>query len=101
MSKLVKMLLPHGEIVAGQREPVARLTNLAGKRIGIVDNALWRSMHILADELAMVLPRAYGVAAVETITVLDGMPQEAPAEYRALLEDLSQRVDAAVAGLGN
>lgn len=100
MSKMVTILLPHGEVKAGQMKLAPRLASLQGKRVGFLDNELWRSMHILVDELGKVLTGEYGVAGTETI-YMNPLKGALPKKYQDQLRDLSRRVDAVVSGLGN
>ena len=100
MSNLVRILLPHGDVSAAKNQLAPRLDGVAGKRIGIVDNDMWQSMHILAGELTDVLTGAYGAAGVQTITYHYGTGADRQ-EIQTKLERLSQEVDAVVSGLGN
>lgn len=100
MKDLVTILLPHGEPDGVRTKLAPRLASLEGKRIGFLDNVLWRSMHTLVDELSKVLSSEYGVAATVTI-YQDPSKGSLPKRYLEQLNDLSKRVDAVVAGLGN
>ena len=46
----ITILLPHGEVDGRGLAHAPRVRGLRGKRIGFLDNGLWRSMRILADE---------------------------------------------------
>ncbi len=100
MPGTVTILLPHGELPEAKAGAAPRLESLAGKRVGFLDNEMWRSMHILVDELAKVLTAEYGAASTE-IVYMDPMKGALPKKYAEQLTALSQRVDAVVAGLGN
>lgn len=100
MGKTVTILLPHGEIGSPPTKLAPRSLSLAGRRIGFIDNELWRSMHILCDELAKVFTSEYGVEGTETIYV-NPMSGSAPKDYQDKLEGLRRRVDVVVSGLGN
>jgi len=100
MAGTITILLPQGEIDAQAVRIAPRLRSLEGKRVGFVNNELWRSMHILQDELEKVFTGEYGVVETETIYIGPGtgaMPQK----YIDELRGLSERVDAVVSGLGN
>jgi hypothetical protein len=96
----ITILLPHGEVDAADTSRAARLPALGGKRIGFLDNGLWRSMRTLADELAKQLREGHGIAGSE---VVESGPLHGaqPQQYRQELESLAARVDAVVSGLGN
>jgi hypothetical protein len=96
------ILLPHGEPVAGSARLAPRVGSLAGKRVGFADNDVWRSMHILRDELARILQAEHGVAAFETMTYHYGYGRgQAGKEYRDRLSRLAEATDVVVSGLGN
>ena len=96
----IEILLPHGEVPPGQASLAARPESLRGRRVGFLDNELWRSMRVLADELGERLVAEHAVASVE---VLGSGPAHGsrPDEYRERLEGWSRGVDAVVSGLGN
>jgi hypothetical protein len=97
---LITILLPHGEVDGSQTVRAARLPALAGKRIGFLDNGLWRSMGILRDELARALQKEHGIAGSVAIEA-GPMHGARPQDYQDELSDLASRVDAVVSGLGN
>jgi hypothetical protein len=95
----ITILLPHGEVdAAAVRAP--RLRSLRGKRIGFLDNGLWRSMRILADEFARALKESQGIAGS---LVVDSGPKHGadPKDYEQRLRGLAAGADAVVSGLGN
>jgi len=96
----ITILLPHGEVDGSHALRAPRLASLRGKRIGFLDNGLWRSMRILGDEMSKVLTETHGIAGSE---VADSGPMHGadPHDYRARLQSLAARVDAVVSGLGN
>ncbi|MEE9285244.1 MAG: hypothetical protein V3V35_05890 [Dehalococcoidia bacterium] len=100
MGDTITILLPHGEIDGTRTRLAPRLPSLEGKRVGFLDNELWRSMHIMCDEMAKVLTSEYGVVATETI-FMNPLKGSLPKKYQEQLSALSQRVDVVVSGLGN
>ena len=100
MRDQITILLPHGESEEADGKLADRLPDLHGKRVGFVDNELWRSMHILVDELGETLKRDHGVSTTETIFLSPGAGA-LPKKYQEALQDLATRVDAVVTGLGN
>ena len=100
MSDRITILLPHGEPDESESKLAERLPDLHGKKVGFVDNELWRSMHILVDELGETLKRDHGVTETETIFLSPGAGA-LPKKYQDALEELATRVDAVVTGLGN
>jgi hypothetical protein len=95
----IAILLPHGEIDSARTRRAPRLASLAGKRIGFIDNGLWDSMRILADEMAKALSGEHGVSA--TSSVLSAATHGHPETYRQELKRRADAVDAVVSGLGN
>jgi hypothetical protein len=95
----IAILLPHGEIESGRNRRAPRLASLAGKRIGFIDNGLWDSMRILADEMAKTLSADHGVSA--TSSVLSATTHGHPETYREELQKRAGVADAVVSGLGN
>jgi hypothetical protein len=67
----------------------ARPATMAGRRLGVVDNGLWRSMDVVIAELAP--------AAVHRF---DHLAPDFPAQ-QAALADFATDVDMVVSGLGN
>ena len=96
----IEILLPHGETEGEPSRLAPRADTLRGKRVGFIDNELWRSMHILVDEMSKLLEREHGVVGVEVLRSGPGHGSD-PSKYRGQLEALSHRVDAVVSGLGN
>ena len=96
----ITILLPHGEVDGSGVQRAPRLASLRGKRIGFLDNGLWRSMRILGDEMSKVLTETHGIAGSE---VVDSGPMHGghPQDYQERLQALAARVDAVVSGLGN
>ncbi|MFC1926544.1 hypothetical protein ACFLWV_02200 [Chloroflexota bacterium] len=95
MGNNVTILLPHGEVASASIKLAPRPASLAGKMVGFINNELWRSMHIICDELAKVLTTEHGVKSTETIYVYN------PKEYEERLKELSRSVDLVISGLGN
>ncbi|MCE2392469.1 MAG: hypothetical protein J4G09_13495 [Proteobacteria bacterium] len=96
----IDILLPHGEVPPSGKSLAPRPDGLRGRRVGFLDNELWRSMGILSDELGRLLVAEHGVASVD---VLCSGPAHGshPDDYRERLEQWSAKVDAVVSGLGN
>jgi len=96
----ITILLPDGEIPSTAHHLARRPDSLRGRRVGFLDNELWRSMQILTDELSKVLTEDHGVASVD---VLRSGPAHGsdPGDYRDRLERWSHEVDAVISGLGN
>ncbi len=85
----VTILLPVDAVAAPPLRLAARPATMAGRRIGVVDNGLWRSMDVVIDELAP--------AAVHRF---DHLAPDFPAQQAALAE-FATDVDMVVSGLGN
>ena len=100
MPEYITILLPHGEPTGAATRLAPRLRTLSGKRVAFLDNDMWRSMHIAADELGKVLMGEYGVVETETI-MMPPLKGNLTPEYERRLRELSGRVDAVVSGLGN
>ncbi|MFC2058743.1 hypothetical protein ACFLTS_03750 [Chloroflexota bacterium] len=100
MGNTVTILLPHGEVDSAPIKLAPRPASLAGKRIGFINNELWRSMHIICDELAKALTGEYGAKSTETIYV-HPVTATNPGEYQEKLGDFSRKVDVSISGLGN
>jgi len=96
----ITILLPGGDVPTAEHRLAERPSSLRGRRVGFLDNELWRSMQILTDELSKLLRAEQGVAAVD---VLRSGPAHGsdPSAYRQRLSRWSQDVDAVVSGLGN
>jgi len=96
----ITILLPHGEVDGSDRSFAPRLRALRGKRIGFLDNGLWRSMRIVSDEFAKALTEAHGIAGS---MVVDSGPKHGadPQDYQERLRGLARDADAVVSGLGN
>lgn len=96
----ITILLPHGEVDGRNTAHAPRLRALRGKRIGFLDNGLWRSMRILSDEFAKALTETHGIAGS---VVIDSGPKHGadPQDYQERLRGLASSVDAVVSGLGN
>ena len=71
----ITILLPHGEVDDERSRLAPRDGSLAGKKVGFLDNELWRSMHILTDELAKT-PQSLCFFKVFTFIGLDGTIQD-------------------------
>lgn len=99
MGAEVTILLPHGEVKATESRLSKRVSGLAGKRVGFIDNVLWQSMHVLVDELDRVLTSEYGVEKTEVLSTHANWSH--PDEFRAQLEGFGERVDAVISGMGN
>ena len=92
------VLSPEGkaQTAAGKIPPVARLTSLRGKTIGVLDNSK-PNADKLAERLAELLMERYGVAKVITRRKLTAQ-QGAPKQY---IEELAGQADFVLAGLGD
>ena len=100
MANMTTILLPHGETGDHASRLTPRLPSIEGRKVGFIDNEMWRSMHILVDEVRKVVTSEYGVTDTEVIFSSPGHGRD-PKEYQDRLVGLSQRVDAVVSGLGN
>ena len=97
---MTEILLPCGE-VGEQSEPLAaRRESLAGAVVGVIDNDMWRSMGIVADELCGLLVDQTGAAKV-VVRTSGPMHGADPEAYRQELEAFHREVDAVISGLGN
>ena len=94
------ILLPRAEVQVSASRLAPRPTSLAGKRVAFIDNDLWRSMHILVDEMAKTFTAESGVTGTETVLTRHATGV-VPKEFQAALAKLSSRVDVALSGLGN
>ncbi len=96
----IKIMLPHGEIEGELSDLAPRVASLEGKRIGFIDNDMWRSMHLLVDDLGKIFTSEYGAVGTETINLGPGIEGD-PKKYQETLEEFTDKVDAVVSGLGN
>ncbi len=96
----ITILLPDGEVPSTSHPLASRPSSLRGRRVGFLDNELWRSMQILTDELSKVLTAEHGVVAVDVLRSGPGHGSD-PGDYRERLEKWSHGVDAVISGLGN
>lgn len=88
--------MPYAEPVSGTAWRAApRLSTLEGRTVGIVNNS-WRCMHVIAENLATLLTRDLGVAAVREVRI--SAAQTLPEERFA---ELAAECDAVVVGIGN
>jgi hypothetical protein len=86
---------PNG-VVAGRLAP--RLEGFDGRRVGIVDNGLWRSMQLVIGRIERALGER-GAVAFER-TPFDHLAADFGDQQTALWP-FGKRVEGAVAGLGN
>ena len=94
------ILLPCGEVNEPAKPLAIRKDSLAGTVVGIIDNDMWRSMAIMADELSKQLVERAGV--VEVVVRASGPMHGAdPERYRQEMEAFHAEVDAVISGLGN
>ncbi len=96
----ITILLPGGEMNEPFEPLAARRESLAGSVVGIIDNNMWRSMAILADELARLLVERAGAAEV-VVTTAGPMHGADPERYHQEMEAFHAEVDAVISGLGN
>ncbi len=85
----ITILLPVDASPPAPLRLAARPATMAGRRIGVVDNGLWRSMDVVVAELA---PSA--------VHRFDHLSPDFPAQ-QARLADFATDVDLVVSGLGN
>lgn len=94
------ILLPCGEVNEPTQPLAIRKDSLAGTVVGIIDNDMWRSMAIMADELSRQLVERAGV--VEVVVRASGPMHGAdPEQYQQEMEAFHAEVDAVISGLGN
>ncbi len=94
------ILLPCGEVDEPAQPLAIRKDSLAGSVVGIIDNNMWRSMGIMADELSRRLVEEAG--AVDVVVRPSGPMQGAdPERYQQEMEAFHAEVDAVISGLGN
>ena len=90
----IELLLPIGESSSDEVAPLSpRLLDLRGKTIGIVSNS-WACMTTLADQFSIDITEKYGA---EVIKYASPTTAALPAE---MLEDIKNRCDAAIVGIG-
>ncbi len=94
------ILLPTGEVTEPAKPLAIRKDSLAGAVVGIIDNDMWRSMAILADELSHRLVDRAGAAGV-VVRASGPMHGADPEQYRQEMEAFHAEVDAVISGLGN
>jgi hypothetical protein len=87
--RTITVVLPLDAASAPPLRLAARPATMAGRRLGVVDNGLWRSMDLVIAELAP--------AAVHRF---DHLAPDFPAQ-QAALADFASDVDMVVSGLGN
>jgi hypothetical protein len=95
-SRRVVVVLPE-DAGAPPRHPLAAGAVLAGARVGVVDNGLWRSMPVIVDVLDGLV-RAEGATGLRT-TPFDHLAADFD-DQRAALAPFAGTVAGAVAGLG-
>lgn len=71
------------------------MDSLAGKTVGVINNR-WRSMHIITDELRMLLKEEHGVARIVEKQCASAYPMP-PAQ----LLELAREADAVICGIAN
>lgn len=88
--------MPYGEpsTVAGPRL-APRLSSLAGRRIGIVNNS-WRCMHVVAEELTRRLKAEHGV-----VDIVERRISAAQTLPPPVLDEMADACDAVIVGIGN
>ncbi|MCY4036426.1 MAG: hypothetical protein OXF64_03095 [bacterium] len=94
------ILLPTGELSEPARPLALRKDSLAGAVVGIIDNALWRSMAVAADELSRLLVDRAGAAGA-VVRTSGPMHGADPEQYQREMEAFHAEVDAVISGLGN
>ncbi len=96
----IVILSPCGEVTESVEPLAARRGSLAGAVVGIIDNDMWRSMAIMADELSRLLVDRVGAAEV-VVTTAGPMHGADPERYHQEMEAFHAEVDAVISGLGN
>jgi hypothetical protein len=94
---MVAVLMPHPEPADGVASPTdvsPRLTTLAGRTIGIVNNS-WHCMDLVTEELRTALYADYAVGEVVEVKISAAQTLPAPE-----LERLAGTCDAVVVGIG-
>jgi hypothetical protein len=94
---MVAVLMPHREPADGVASPTdvsPRLTTLAGRTIGIVNNS-WHCMDVVTEELRTALYTDYAVGEVVEVKISAAQTLPAPE-----LERLAATCDAVVVGIG-
>ncbi len=94
------ILLPTGEVSEPAQPLAIRKDSLAGSVVGIIDNDMWRSMGIMADELSRLLVDQAGAVGV-VVRSSGPMHGADPEQYRREMEAFHREVDAVISGLGN
>ncbi len=94
------ILLPTGEVNEPAQPLAIRKDSLAGAVVGIIDNDMWRSMAIMADELSHQLVNRAGAAGV-VVRASGPMHGADPEQYQQEMEAFHKEVDAVISGLGN
>ncbi len=94
------ILLPTGEVNEAARPLAIRKSSLAGAVVGVIDNDMWRSMAIVADELSCLLVDRAGAAGV-VLRTSGPMHGADPDQYQQEMEAFHAEVDAVISGLGN
>ena len=94
------ILLPTGEVTEPAQPLAIRKDSLAGAVVGIIDNDMWRSMAIMADELSRQLVDRAGAASV-VVRASGPMHGADPEQYQREMEAFHAEVDAVISGLGN
>jgi hypothetical protein len=87
--RTITVVLPVDAETAPALRLAARPATLVGRRIGVVDNGLWRSMELIAAELAPVAVFRFDHTSVD-------FPKQ-----QAALAEFATDVDLVVSGLGN
>ena len=88
--RTVTIVLPVDAVAAPRLALAARPATMAGRRVGVVDNGLWRSMGVVVDALACA----------DRVHRYDHLSPEFPAQ-QTTLADFATDVDLVVSGLGN
>lgn len=92
---MIDLFDPTGELAITDLAPAERRSSLAGGVLGVLDNSMGFS-NVLLDELAAILQRNYGVAAVIQAQ-RPSLSRPTPAK---ILDDLVARSDFIVTGCG-
>lgn len=98
MSSRLTLVLPVDAAAPATRRLAAGIDGFGGRRFGIVDNGLWRSMDIIRESFERTVC-ADGAAGVLS-TPFDHLAIDF-AEQQAALGPFADKIDAAVTGLGN
>jgi hypothetical protein len=96
VAEKIAILMPYAEAVGDSARRLApRVERLRGASVGIVNNS-WRCMNVVADEYRRILTEEYGVSDIveKRISATQTLPPD-------MVDDLVERCDAVLVGIGN